>query len=126
MKHALLVSDDDVWSVKLDKTTKTVVSVDYTTVEIVEIAGRETTTIKWNERTKIRWDNWNHVQDHPLWLVVALLERGKHSKSLSELLLLGLRRYLLDLLTELSAERVNIDSFEERENSLGAHSRLES
>ena len=126
MKHALLVSDDDVWRVKLDKTTETVVTVDYTTVKIVQIARCKSTTIKWNERTKVRWNNWNYVQDHPLWLVVALLERRKNTKTLSELLLLSLRGYLFDLLAELSTERINIDSLEKCEDRLSTHASLES
>jgi hypothetical protein len=37
LKHALLVSDDDIWSIELKKSLKTVISVNYTTIEIVQI-----------------------------------------------------------------------------------------
>ncbi len=71
LKHALLVADDDVWSVQLHETTKTVVTVDHTTIKVVQIRSRETTTIEWYEWAKFWWDDRNHVEHHPFRTVGA-------------------------------------------------------
>ena len=64
LQHALFVIDDDLRSTKIKQTLETVVAVDHATVEIIEIARCETTTIKLNHGTQIRWNNWNCIKHH--------------------------------------------------------------
>ena len=66
LKHSLFVANDDFWSLELQQCAKTVVAVDDTAIEIIEIGCRETSTFKRNERAEIRRNDWENIQDHPL------------------------------------------------------------
>ena len=67
LKHALLIVDDYVRSLKRQEVLQTVVTIDDTTVKVVQIGGRETATFKWDERTKVWWNDRKHFKHHPLW-----------------------------------------------------------
>jgi hypothetical protein len=45
---------------------QTIVSVDHTTIEIVHITCRMTSTFKCHHWAKCWWNNWNNCQEHPL------------------------------------------------------------
>ncbi len=66
LKHALFIADDDFWSLELQQGAKTVVAIDDSAIEIIEIGCRETSPFKWNKRSEIRGNDWKHIQDHPL------------------------------------------------------------
>src|SRR5690606_38868679 len=61
LQHALLVADDDVRSVELDQAAQAVVAVDDAAIEIVQIAGRETSAVERDERAQIRRNHRNYV-----------------------------------------------------------------
>ena len=69
LKHTLLVTHDNVGRVQVEKTLKSVVSVDHTSVQIVEIRCRKSTAVQRNQRTKIRWKHRQCIQHHPLGAV---------------------------------------------------------
>ena len=50
LKHALFVADDDFWRLELQQRAETVVAVDDTAIEIVEIGCRKTTAFQRNKR----------------------------------------------------------------------------
>ena len=52
LQHPLLVTDDDLGSVEVLETLESVVPVDHATVEIVEIRGREASTVQRDQRAK--------------------------------------------------------------------------
>src|SRR5690606_20949407 len=49
LQHAPLVADDDLRCVQLQQSLEAVVAVDYATIQIVQVRGRETTTIEGDE-----------------------------------------------------------------------------
>ena len=67
LKHALLVVEHDLWCAELDQTLQTVVTVDHTTVEIIEVGGCEAAAVQLDHRTQIRWDNRDGVENHCCW-----------------------------------------------------------
>ena len=75
LQHALLVPNDHVRRAQLEQSPKTIVAVDDLSVELVEIARRETSAIEGNQRTKVRRDHRDDVHDHPLGEVPGLAER---------------------------------------------------
>src|SRR5205085_9857931 len=75
LKHALLVTHDDIGSVELQQAAQTVVAVDDAAVQVVEVGGRETATIQRHQRTQVRRQHGQHRQHHPLRLVAGLDER---------------------------------------------------
>ena len=66
LKHSLLILDDHIGSVKLDKLLKTVVSVDNSSVKIVYIRCRVSSAVKGYHRTDFRGKNGYYVKHHPL------------------------------------------------------------
>src|SRR5690606_32202034 len=53
LKHPLLVADDDVGRTKLHQPLQSVVAVDDSAIEIVEIGGGETATIERHQRAQL-------------------------------------------------------------------------
>ena len=53
LKHPFFVVDDDVGSLQLQKILQAVVAIDDASVEIVQIAGGKTSTLKGNQRSQV-------------------------------------------------------------------------
>ena len=56
------------------KAFQTIVTVDDTAIEVVQVACSKTAAIELNHRTQIRRNDRNDIHDHPFWLVAALEE----------------------------------------------------
>ena len=69
LEHTLFVADDDVRRVKLHQSLKSVVTVDNTSVEVVEVGSRESAAVELYHRTDFRRDYGNYVENHPLGFV---------------------------------------------------------
>ena len=65
LQHALLVADNYVRRLELQQVFQAVVPVDHPTIQIVEIASGETSPFKWHERTEVRGNDRQHLQNHP-------------------------------------------------------------
>ena len=89
LKHALLVVQDGLWNrTEVDESLQTVVAVDHTTVEVVEVRGCETTTVELNHRTDLWWQHWQHLKNHRGWLGARCEERVNNLQALDCLSLL--------------------------------------
>jgi hypothetical protein len=91
LQHALFVANDDVGRVQLDQLLQPVVAVDHAAIQVVQIGGGETAAIQRHQRTKLRRNDRDHVQNHPLRLVAGLAEALDHAQALGVLQLLLLR-----------------------------------
>ena len=125
LKHALLVSDDDLRSVELEKSLEAVVAVDDAPVQIIEIRRRETTTIERDQRSKVGRNHRHDFEHHPLGLVARLAEGLKNLKTLGELLALGLRGNLFELKAKLLGCGVHVELLEKLEDCSSAHACFE-
>ena len=63
LKHSLLVADDDLGRVKVEKFFQTVISVYYSSVKIVEVGCRKSSAVELNHRAYIRRDYRDNVED---------------------------------------------------------------
>ena len=70
LKHALFVADDDFGRAQFHQPFQTVVAVDDAAVQVVEVRGGKTATVKRNQRTQFRRNDRNNFHDHPFGLVV--------------------------------------------------------
>ena len=91
LQHALLVADDDVRSAQLDQTLQTVVAVDDTAIEIVEVGRREAAAVERNQRAKLRRNDRHDGQDHPFRPVAGFDECLNDLQALGEFLRLEFR-----------------------------------
>ena len=71
LEHALLVVEHDLRGAELDEALQTVVTVDHTTVEVVEVGGGEAATVELHHRAQVRRDDRDHVEHHGLRLVAG-------------------------------------------------------
>ena len=125
LQHALLVADDDVGRLQLHQLLQPVVPVDDAAIEIVEIRGREAAAVERHQRTQLRRNDRNDVENHPLGTVARLAERVDDLQPLGELQLL-LRRHLgAHLVAQLDREPLDADALQQLLDRFGAHLRLE-
>ena len=125
LKHSLLVSYDDLRSTQLEELAETVVSVDNTTIEVVEVRCSETAAVELYHRAEFRRKNRENIQDHPLRLVTGLLEALEDLESLDDTGLL-LACSGLVVLVELSGQRLDIQFLQQDLNCFRTHHGLES
>src|SRR5688500_2333785 len=63
LEHALLVPENDFRSAMHDQLLEPVVAVDDAAVQVVEIRRREPSSIEGHERTQVRRNDWDDIQD---------------------------------------------------------------
>ena len=104
LKHALFVADNDFRSTQLKQIFQTVVAVDDSAVEVVQVGGCETAAFQGNERTQIRRNHRKDFENHPFRTGVASLETFHKTQSLGKFLadcfILRSGQFDFELLTE--------------------------
>src|SRR5450756_1920718 len=66
LQHPLLVADDDLRGAQLQEPLQPVVPVDDTSIEVVEVGGRETAPVELDHGAELGREHRQHRQDHPL------------------------------------------------------------
>ena len=64
LQHTLFVIHNDLGSAKLQQALEAVVTVDHTTVQVVQVGSRKATAIELNHRAQLRRNNRNNIQHH--------------------------------------------------------------
>src|SRR5689334_339010 len=99
-----------------DELLQAVVAVDDAAIEIVQVRRREPAAVERNQRTQIRRDHWDHVEDHPLRLVALVAgvarvaERVDDLEPLEEHLLAVLRRLRHHVRAQRFGELVDVET----------------
>ena len=124
LKHALFVVEHDFRSAELDQSLQTVVTVDHTTVEVVEIGGGETATVELHHRAQIRRNDRDHVEHHGFRLVAGGQEGVDDLQTLqgAGLALAGAG---VDFLTQLLGSGLEIEVLQALLDGFGAHAAFE-
>src|SRR6185312_16342053 len=124
LQHPLLVVDDDLGGAEVEQSTQTVVAVDHTTVEVVEVGGREAATVELHHRAKLRRDDRNDLEHHGGRRVAGLQERVDDPEALDGAdLLLSLA--VGDLVVQFVALGLEVEGLQALLDRLGAHVGLE-
>ncbi len=89
LKHALFVTHDNIGRTQLHQALQTVITVDDATIQIVQIRRCKTPTIQRHQRTQIRRNNRNQIQNHPFWAGTAFCKRFNQLQALNELFALS-------------------------------------
>ena len=102
---------------ELDESLQTVVSVDNASVQVVQVTRCKAAAVQLYERTDIRRDNRNGIEDHPLRAVAGDAEGFHNLKTLENVhALLSLRGF--EVFFELFAELFAVDILEQLLHSL--------
>ena len=125
LEHPLLVPDDDLGRAQLEELLEAVVAVDDAAVQVVQVRRGEAAAVEGHERTELRRNDRDDVQDHPLRAVARAAERVDDLQALGGLEALQGRRLGLHDEAQLLGEVVDVDALEELLDRLGAHLRDE-
>ena len=125
LKHALFVADDDLRSLEEQEVLEAVVAVDDTTIEVVEVGGREAATFERNERAKVGRDHRQDGLHHPFGARLRSRKSLGDFQTLRELLLVLLRAGGAEFFLELHRECGKVELLEQLLNRLGTHRCLE-
>ena len=125
LQHTLLVADNDIRSTKLQKSFQTVVSVDDSSVKIIQVRCCKTSSVQLYHRTKIWRDNRDNGHDHPLRTVAGLTE-GLHNLKTFDDSCTFLACCILKLCFQLYRIFLKIDRFQKLHDGLGTHTYTES
>ena len=125
LQHTLFVLNDNARCVQLQQTLQTVVTVDNTTVQIVQVRRCKTSTFQLHHWTQVRWDNRNNIHNHPLWLVTRLNKSFDDVQTTN-----GANTLLTSGLTQFCLQRFNfsfkISICQQRLYSFSTHTRFKS
>ena len=105
LQHALFVAHDDFRRVQVHQLLQPVVAVDDAAVQVVQIGGGKAAAVEWNQRTQLRRNDRDHVENHPLRLVAALAEGLDHLQALGILQALLHRSLAAHLLAQFGRQR---------------------
>ncbi len=75
LQHSLFVADNDVRRAQLQQSVQTVVPVNDSPVQVVEVGGREAAAVELYHRTNIRRNDRDHIHDHPFRTVAGKAQR---------------------------------------------------
>ena len=103
LQHPLLVADDDLRSVEVLQTLEPVVPVDDATVQIVEVRGREATTVQRDQWAKIGRNDRTTAPASSTRAVAAVVEGLDDLETLGNLAALGPLRCVTHLVRSSSA-----------------------
>ena len=124
LQHTLLVADNDIRSAKLQKSFQTVISVDDSSVKIIQVRCCKTSSIQLYHSTKILWDNRDHSHDHPLRTVAGLTEGLYNLKTFNDSCTF-LACCINKLCFQLCGIFLKINSFQELHDGLSTHTYAE-
>ncbi len=136
LQHSLFVVHNDVRRLQVQKTLQTIVAVDDSSVQVVEVTRRETSTVELHHRTKVRRNNRNGFQDHGArvihasTIVVTTVEGLHNGETLQELrhalggegltAILRLNHFAHDLFFH-----VEVHAIDQLQNCFGTHAAFE-
>src|SRR5581483_4457028 len=121
LQHALFVAHDYFRGVQVHQFLQAVVAVDHAPIQVVQIGGCKAATIERNERTQLRRNDRNYIQNHPVWLITALAESLDHFQALGVLQALLHRALVLHFFAKLDREALNFHALEQFLNGFRAH-----
>ena len=124
LEHALLVAHDDIRRCELAESLETVVSVDDSAVQVIEVAGGEASAVQLDHGAEIRRDHRDDREDHPLGALSGCQECFHDFQSLCDpgALLSG---GALGLLTQLCCHLIEVDLLQQLLDGFRAHLGLE-
>jgi len=85
LQHALFVAHDYVRRMQLDQLFQAIVAIDDAAIQVIQIAGGKSSAIERHQRTQLRRNHRNHIQNHPLRLVPGLAKTLGDAQALGEL-----------------------------------------
>ena len=125
LQHPLFVADDHFGRVEIDQLLQPVVAVDDAAIEVVQVAGGEIARVEQHQRTQVGRNDRDHVQHHPLGLVVAVADGLDDLQPIDQILGFLLRAGLDQLDAQILGELHQVQILEQLADRFGPHVGLE-
>ena len=125
LQHTLFIANDDVRSLQFEQTFQTVITIDDSTIQIVQVGRSKASAIQRHQRTKIRRQHRQNFHHHPFRLNARALETFQNFQALGELLDLGIRRSIFEFFAQRFDFVVNVNRAKHFTNSFSTHHGLE-
>src|SRR4029434_5116366 len=74
LEHSLLIANDDIRRFEHEQVLQPVVTINNPTIKIVKVRGGKTSALEGNQRTQIRRNNRQYIQNHPFGTRMRILE----------------------------------------------------
>ena len=126
LEHSFFVADDDFGRVEIDQLAQSVVAVDDPSVQIVEVGGCEVPAIEKDQRSQVRRNDGDNVEDHPLGTIFAIADRFDELESIDQFLFALFAAGLLEFCSENFGEFDQVEILEKLTNGFGTHIGFES
>ena len=120
LEHAFFVSQDDFRSAEVDEMFQTVVAVDNTAVEVIEVRSGETATRELDHGTEVRRDNRKDGHDHPFRFNLGVKQTTDDLKTFGSTQTFGFG-VAVGFFFQLSSQLFEVDFLESVKDSFGAH-----
>ena len=125
LQHAFFIANDDVGCAQFQQTFQTVVTVNHTTVQIVQVRSGKTATIQRYQWTQIRWQYWQHIHDHPLKFHTWALEGFQYFQTFCNFFDFGVRASWFQLLTQYLNFVFDVEGTQQFAHAFCTHFRFE-
>ena len=113
LQQPLLVVDDRFGRLDFGNALEPVVTIDNTTIQIVQVRSGETTAVQLNHRAQFGWHDRNDFHNHPFRAVLRFAERLDDFQTLDEAPALGAHGRFLHLLFQFARLGFEIDVFQQ-------------
>ena len=123
LQHTLLIAENNLRSLNINQTLQTIVTNDHTAIQVVEIRCSETATVKRYERTELRRNDRQNLQNHPFRLVelAACTEALDHLQTLQRLILASLSTLIACHITQFVRQSIEVHTLQQIQYSLSTH-----
>ena len=124
LEHTFFVTNDDVRSVELEQTFQTIVTVNYTTIQIVEVGGCKTTAVKLYHGAQFRRNYRNYIQNHPFRTVTGFKESFANFQT-TYCTYFTLAAYFFHFSAQFISQSLQVDFFQQFFNCGSTHTNFE-
>jgi len=121
LKHPFLVTDNHIRGIEVYQLLQPVVTIYDSPVKVIQVAGREITALKKNQRTQIRRDNRDNLKHHPFGFVTAIFDCLDGLKAFRQVLYFLLTVGLGYSGPQLTGQGIQVEGHQQRLDGLGAY-----
>ena len=124
LQHPFFVADNDFGCVQVHQFPQAVIAVDDTPIQVIQVTGRKVATVQQDKRAEIRWDDRDHIEDHPFGSIVTVTNGLDNFEPVDQVFLFLFGTSLIEFDSQLLGQLDQIQFIEQLTDRFGTHIRL--
>ncbi len=72
LKHSFFITNNNIWGFQFQHSLQTVISINHTSIQIIQVRSCITSTVKHHHRAQIRRNDRHNIQNHPSRFIARL------------------------------------------------------